>query len=93
MAHLHKINHFGQVVIPAPYRRQLGLSEGDYVDLRLSDEGIVIRALPTEQPIAVTIPHVLQRMQARAQETGTANLTIDEINRIIERVRARQKPS
>jgi len=93
MAYVHKINHFGQVVIPAAYRRQLGLSEGDYVDLHLTDEGIVIRPLAAGRPITVPIPDVLQRMRARAQETGTANLTIDEINRLIERVRARQKSS
>lgn len=93
MAYVHKINHFGQVVIPASFRKQLGLSEGNYVNLQLTDEGILIHPLSTEQSIEVTIPDVLQRMQTRAQETKTANLTIDEINQIVERVRARQKTS
>ena len=37
-----KIDKLGRVVIPAEYRKRLGISLGDEVDIKISDGGVLI---------------------------------------------------
>ena len=39
---LAKIDKLGRVVIPVEYRKRLGISLGDEVDIKISDGGVVI---------------------------------------------------
>jgi len=42
MAELTKITRNGQITLPAPVRKKLGLSEGDYVEIEVVDDTAVI---------------------------------------------------
>ena len=52
-----RVNENGRVVIPAPFRKALGINPGDEVVLRLEDDGLRI----------TTLKHRLERAQRRIQ--------------------------
>ena len=42
MAELTKITRNGQITLPAPIRKKLGLAEGDYVEISVVDDRAVL---------------------------------------------------
>ena len=42
MEQLIKVTRGGQITIPALLRRQAGIEIGDYVEIRVTDEGVVL---------------------------------------------------
>ena len=46
-----KLDEFGRVVIPKQVRRNLGLEPGDILELRESEDGILLRLRRSEPPL------------------------------------------
>ena len=44
MDHLVKVTRGGQITLPASLRRAAGIDIGDYVEVSVTDEGIVLRS-------------------------------------------------
>ncbi len=65
-----KVGAAGRIVIPAPYRRAMGVGEGDYVQLRLEDHEVRM----------VSRASVIQRVQERvARYVEPGRSLVDEL--------------
>ena len=50
---IRRIDDLGRIVIPREIRRDMGISEGDPLEMVMTDEGLLVRPLPQSQRSSV----------------------------------------
>lgn len=60
---VRRVDDLGRVVIPKEMRRELGISDGDPLELLLTDEGVFIRPYPRASGIAAYLRNLKQAIQ------------------------------
>jgi AbrB family looped-hinge helix DNA binding protein len=101
--HLVKIQKKGQVVIPRSLREQVGVAEGDLMEIEVVEGGrflftpkvMINRGLVTgkknRKPVLADLAAVVEDLRQEAKAKGLDKMTMREINAEVEAYR-RQQP-
>jgi len=83
---LVRVSSKGQIVLPKKYREQMGIGEGDYIQVeQLSDDTLLV-----EKQEVSSIEPILQRFRAAAK---ARNFTRNDLEEAIREVRRKRKAS
>ena len=78
-----RVSSKGQVVLPLPIRRKLGLRAGDSLDVSVKRSEIVLRPRTSRRARAAIVPDALTGLPVLTAGRGAPRLTSEQVQDIL----------